>query len=558
MAKDKHSGPKLQLIPLGGFGEIGKNMMVLACGDDMLIIDAGLTFPDEEMFGVDIVIPDMTFILNNRDRIRGIVLTHGHEDHIGALPYLLRELPVPVYGTRLTLGFVEGKLSEHGLELGANAHPIKPRDRVRIGCFTVEFFRVNHSIADAVGIAIRTPVGLVVHTGDFKLDQTPVDGEVFDLQKLAEYGAEGVLVLLSDSTNAERSGFTPSEKVVGARLREVFRLAEGRVLVATFASNVHRMQQVIDAAAQLNKHVAGVGRSVVKTMEIATELGYLKAPEGTVVDIDVANKLPPDKVILITTGSQGEPMSALSRIATNDHRKINLLPGDTVVVAATPVPGNEKTVARTIDHLFRRGAKVIYGAEGGVHVSGHASSEELKLILNMTRPKFFIPAHGEYRHLIRHAELARMVGMDPGNVFVTENGGALEFTATSGARIDRVAAGHIMVDGLGVGDVGTVVLRDRKQLAEDGVLIAVLAIDQLSGELVSGPDLVSRGFVYVRESEQLMEETKQKIREAVIRSTDGKPPEWQTIKAEVRDTAGRFLFERTRRRPMILPIIMEV
>lgn len=558
VAREQDSSKKLQVVPLGGLGEIGKNMLALSCGDDMILVDAGLSFPEEEMLGIDIVIPDMSYVFENKDRLRGVVLTHGHEDHIGALPYLLREVSVPVYGTRLTLGFVQGKLAEHGLDLGANAHPIKPRDRVRIGCFEIEFFRVNHSIADAVGLAIRTPVGLVVHTGDFKFDQTPVDGEVFDFQLLARFAQEGVLLLLSDSTNAERSGYTPSERIVGQRLREVFRQANGRVLVATFASNVHRMQQVVDAAAELGKRVAAVGRSVVNTIEIATELGYLHAPAGTMVDVDEANKLPPERVVLITTGSQGEPMSALSRIAMADHRKIEIKPGDTVVVAATPVPGNEKFVARTVDHLFRRGAKVIYGTESGVHVSGHASSEELKLVLNLTRPKFFIPVHGEYRHLIRHAELAKSVGIEPQNVFVAENGMVLEFTAETGMVKERVTSGHVLVDGLGVGDVGTVVLRDRKQLAEDGVLIAVLAIDQQSGELVSGPDVVSRGFVYVRESEQLLEETKQRIREAVQRASDGKPPEWQAIKAEVRDTVARFLYERTRRRPMILPIIMDV
>jgi len=558
VAREQDSSKKLQVVPLGGLGEIGKNMLALSCGDDMILVDAGLSFPEEEMLGIDIVIPDMSYVFENKDRLRGVVLTHGHEDHIGALPYLLREVCVPVYGTRLTLGFVQGKLAEHGLDLGANAHPIKPRDRVRIGCFEIEFFRVNHSIADAVGLAIRTPVGLVVHTGDFKFDQTPVDGEVFDFQLLARFAQEGVLLLLSDSTNAERSGYTPSERIVGQRLREVFRQANGRVLVATFASNVHRMQQVVDAAAELGKRVAAVGRSVVNTIEIATELGYLHAPAGTMVDVDEANKLPPERVVLITTGSQGEPMSALSRIAMADHRKIEIKPGDTVVVAATPVPGNEKFVARTVDHLFRRGAKVIYGTESGVHVSGHASSEELKLVLNLTRPKFFIPVHGEYRHLIRHAELAKSVGIEPQNVFVAENGMVLEFTAETGTVKERVTSGHVLVDGLGVGDVGTVVLRDRKQLAEDGVLIAVLAIDQQSGELVSGPDVVSRGFVYVRESEQLLEETKQRIREAVQRASDGKPPEWQAIKAEVRDTVARFLYERTRRRPMILPIIMDV
>ncbi|MGE5561367.1 MAG: ribonuclease J [Chloroflexota bacterium] len=550
---------KLQIVPLGGLGEIGKNMMAVSCGDDMILIDAGLTFPEEEMLGIDIVIPDMSYVLEHKDRLRGVLLTHGHEDHIGALPYLLRQVQVPVYGTKLTLGFVQGKLAEHGLNLGDNAHIVKPRDRVRVGCFDIEFFRVNHSIADAVGLGIHTPLGLIVDTGDFKLDQTPVDGEVFDLQLLARFGQEGVLVLISDSTNAERSGFTPSERIVGQRLRDVFRQASGRVLVATFASNVHRMQQVIDAAAELGKRVAAVGRSVINTVDIATDLGYLHAPPGTLVDIDEANKLPPERVILITTGSQGEPMSALSRIAMDDHRKIEIKPGDTVVVAATPVPGNEKFVARTVDHLFRRGAKVIYGAESGVHVSGHASSEELKLVLNLTRPKFFIPAHGEYRHLIRHAELAKSVGIEPQNVFVAENGSVLEFTGERGVMLkERVTAGHVLVDGLGVGDVGTVVLRDRKQLAEDGVLIAVLAIDQQSGELVSGPDVVSRGFVYVRESEELLEETKLRIREAVARACDGKPPEWQAIKAEVRDSLARFLYERTRRRPMILPIIMDV
>lgn len=548
----------VSIIPLGGLGEIGKNMLVVEYEDDILVVDAGLAFPEEEMFGIDVVIPDTTYLADNKDRVRGIVLTHGHEDHIGALPYLLKWLDVPVYGSKLALGLVKGKLEEHGLELNPESRAIKPRDTLALGSFKVEFFRVNHSIADAVGLAIRTPLGLIVHTGDFKLDQTPVDGEVTDYHKLAEFGDRGVLVLLSDSTNAEREGYTQSERVVGRTLADVFRSAKQRVIVASFASNVHRIQQVIDAAAAYGRKVAVVGRSVENTVEVAMELGYLKAPKGIFLEVEQINRLPADQVALITTGSQGEPLSALTRMANHDHKKVEIVPGDTVIIAATPVPGNEKLVHRTIDNLFRRGAHVIYETTSGVHVSGHASREELKIMLNLTRPKFFVPVHGEFRHLIHHANLAETMGIPSKNILIGENGSIFRFTAEECSIAGRVTAGKVLVDGLGVGDVGNVVLRDRKQLSQDGILIAVVGLERESGMLVAGPDIVSRGFVYVRESEVLLEEAKAVIREALEQREDKKVNEWSAIKTNVREALGKFLYERTRRRPMILPIIMEV
>jgi len=510
------------------------------------------------MLGIDIVIPDFSYLVENADRVKGIVLTHGHEDHIGALPYLLSRVQVPVYGTGLTLGLVRGKLEEQGMTLHPASQQVKPGDTVWVGSTQVDFFLVNHSIPDAVGLALHTPAGIVVHTGDFKFDQTPVDGRPADLHKLAELGDEGVLVLMSDSTNAERPGYTPSERGVGRVLDDIFRVARQRALVATFASNVHRIQQVLDAADKQDRKVAVTGRSIENVIGVAGDLGYLDIPAGLMVAIEEANRLPPEKVVILTTGSQGEPLSALTRIAMDDHRKVEIRPGDTVVIAATPIPGNEKMVGRTVDHLMRRGAEVIYGTGSGVHVSGHASREELKLMLNLVRPKFFIPVHGEYRHLVRHAELAREVGIPADHVFVAENGTVFEFSGNRGRVAGKVTAGNVLVDGLGVGDVGNIVLRDRKQLAQDGILIVVLTIDRQNNLLVAGPDIVTRGFVYVRESEALIEEAKAKVRE-VLANEGGLPlPEWSVIKGNVREALGKFLYERTRRRPMILPIVMDV
>jgi len=550
--------PKLALIPLGGLGEIGKNMMAVRFGENILVIDCGLMFPEEEMLGIDVVIPDITYLLENKDAVRGIVLTHGHEDHIGALPYVLKQLNVPIYGTRLTLGLLQGKLKEQGVAGEASMHVVKPRDTVTIGPFKVEFIRVSHSIPDAVAVAVHTPVGVIVHTGDFKIDQTPVDGEVTDFYRFAQLGERGVLVLLSDSTNVERPGYTMSERMVGATFDDIFRQARERIIIATFASNVHRLQQAITTAYRYDRKVAIIGRSMINVANIAHELGYLHVPEGTLVELEEANRLPKNKVVFLCTGSQGEPMSALTRMALGDHRQVEILPGDTIIISATPIPGNEKLVARIIDQLFKQGAHVIYEAVSGTHVSGHPSQEELKLMINLVKPRFFVPVHGEYRMLIKHAELARSMGIPAENIFVAENGQVLEFTRRSGRIAGRVTAGRVLVDGLGVGDVGNIVLRDRRQLSQDGILIVVVTISRELGQVMAGPDIVSRGFVYVRESEQLMEEARERVKEALEKCNDRGLSEWAAIKAQVRDVLGKFLYEKTRRRPMILPIIMEV
>lgn len=557
--RNKNGNSKVKLIPLGGVGEIGKNMFLIEYGKEILVIDAGLAFPDEELLGIDIVIPDMSYIIENKDKVKGIVLTHGHEDHIGALAYLLRDVKVPVYGTRLTLGLAMAKLREHNFgENDIMLKRVNPGEQVKIGGFKVDFIRVNHSVADAVGLGVHTPAGTIVHSGDFKLDQTPIDGEVMDLHKFAELGDQGVLLMLSDSTNADRPGYTKSEKVIGRALDEIFRKAEGRIIVATFASNVHRIQQVIDAAVSYKRKVAVVGRSMVDVVNIALDLDYLHAPPGVLIEMDAANKLPMHQVAVISTGTQGEPMSALTRMSTGDHKKVDITPGDTVVLSATPIPGNEKLVARTINNLYRRGAEVIYEPITQVHVSGHASREEIKLLLNLVRPKYLVPFHGEYRHLVHLAEIAEEMGIERSNIFLPEIGDILEFSAEAGALAGKVASGNLLVDGLGVGDVGNVVLRDRRQLSQDGILIVVLAIEKTSGMVVSGPDILSRGFVYVRESEQLLEEAKDKVSIALEKYAGDKNFDWVSVKNSVREVLSRFLYEKTRRRPMIMPIIMEV
>lgn len=549
---------KLLLIPLGGLGEVGKNMMAVRYNKEIFVIDSGLMFPEDELLGIDIVIPDFTYLIENKDLIKGIVITHGHEDHVGALPYVLKEINVPVYGTKLTLGLVQAKLKENNVT-GANLIPIRPRERIRLGeAFSVEAFRVSHSIPDAVGYAIQTPVGIVLHTGDFKFDQTPVDGMVTDFSKISHYGEKGVLVMLSDSTNVERAGFTKSESEVGQTFDETFRQGRERIIVATFASNVHRIQQVINAATKYNRKVAIVGRSMVNVANIAQEKGYLSIPEDIFIDIEEINNYPRNRVAIITTGSQGEPMSALTRMAMSDHRKVEIVPGDTVIISATPIPGNEKLVARTINQLYRQGADVIHEATSGIHVSGHASQEELKMMLNLVKPKFFVPVHGEYRHLIKHAKLANQMGIPKENIFVAENGQILEFTNNSGSKGGKVTAGRILIDGLGVGDVGNIVLRDRKQLSQDGIFIVVITINKEANLLVSGPDIVSRGFVYVREAEELIDESKGQIKIVLDRCFEKKLTDWATIKSQIRDSLSRYLYEKTGRRPMIMPIIMEV
>lgn len=548
---------KLNIIPLGGLGEIGKNMTAFRYGDDIILVDAGLAFPEDDMLGIDLVIPDMTYLMENRDKLRAVFLTHGHEDHIGALPYLLKEFDVPVYGTPLTLGILSGRLKENGVS-DKNLKQVKPGSVIRTGPFKLEFMRVNHSIPDAIALAIHTPIGIIVHTGDFKFDQTPVDGQVTEFSRFAELGDRGVLLLLADSTNAERPGFTPSEKIVGKTLDEQFRYAKNRIIVATFSSNVHRIQQVVDSAVKYKRKVAVIGRSMVNVVNIASEMGYLKIPEGVLIDIDEINNFVSSQVVIITTGSQGEPMSALTRMAMSDHRKVDIVPGDTVIISATPIPGNEKGVSRTIDNLFKQGADVIYEKSLGVHVSGHASQEEIKLMHNLVRPKFFMPVHGEYRHLMKHKQLAMALGMPKENIVIGENGSVIELKPNSIGITGKVQAGKVLVDGLGVGDVGNIVLRDRRQLSQDGILIVVVSIDRSDYSIVSGPDIVSRGFVYVRESEDLIDKAKERVVVALTKCRENDVTEWSSLKAAVRDSLGRYLYEKTRRRPMILPIIMEV
>ncbi len=554
MAKNQQ---KVQIIPLGGLGEIGKNMTVFRYGDDIILVDAGLMFPEDDMLGIDLVIPDITYLVENKEKVKAIFLTHGHEDHIGSLPYVMKQIDCPVYGTALTLGILEGRLKENGVS-DENLHVIKPGDKITAGAFKLDFIRVNHSIPDAIAIAINTPIGTIIHTGDFKIDHTPVDGQVTEFNKFAEYGDRGVLLLMADSTNADRPGFTPSERMVGKTFDDEFRYAKNRIIVATFSSNVHRIQQVIDSAVKYNRKVAVIGRSMVNVVNIAKELGYLKAPEGVLIDIDETHNYTPSQIVIITTGSQGEPMSALTRMAMNDHRKVTIMPGDTVIISATPIPGNEKLVSRTIDLLYKLGADVIYEKSNGVHVSGHASQEEIKLMHNLVRPKFFMPVHGEYRHLIKHSYIAQSLGMPKENIVIGENGAVIELTKNSIGINGKVTAGKVLVDGLGVGDVGNIVLRDRRQLSNDGIMIVVCTIERESGHVVSGPDIVSRGFVYVREAEDLMDEARERVEMALDRCENNGVTEWSVIKSNIRESLGRFLYERTRRRPMILPIIMEV
>lgn len=549
----------LKLIPLGGLGEIGKNMTVIEFNGDIIIIDAGLAFPDEDMLGIDLVIPDMSYIIENKDRVRAIFITHGHEDHIGALSYLLREVKAPVYATKLTVGLIKGKLQEHHLidEIKL-LREVRAGTSVKEGPFKVDFIRVSHSIADVVALAIHTPVGVVVHTADFKFDQTPIGGQVTDFHSFAELGDRGVLLLLSDSTNAERPGFTMSERAVGNTFDDVFRQAEQRIIVASFASNVHRIQQIIDAAHRYSRRVCVTGRSMVNVVNIASELGYLHIPEGMLVDVDQSDRIPHNELVIITTGSQGEPMSALTRMAMSDHRKLGIIPGDTVIISALPIPGNEKMVHRTINQLFRQGAYVIYEALSGVHVSGHASQEELKLMLNLTRPKYFMPVHGEYRHLLKHAKLAEAVGIPEDRILLPGIGDVLEFDRSGARIVDHVQAGPVLVDGLGVGDVGNIVLRDRRQLAQDGILIVVVTMNKQTKQVLAGPDIVSRGFVYIREADELMEEAKHKVEDALELCLQNGSTDWTTIKTRIRETLSSFFDQKMKRRPIILPIIMEV
>ena len=553
------SGSPLKIIPLGGLNEIGKNMYLYECGNDMIIVDCGLAFPDDDMLGVDLVIPDFTYVVKNKDKLRGIFLTHGHEDHIGALAYLLKKIKAPVYGTKLTLGLVEGKLSEHGILSECNLVVAQPRQVIPAGVMNVEFIRVNHSIPDACAFAIHTPSGVVIHTGDFKVDYTPIEGGIIDLARFGELGNQGVLALLSESTNAERPGYTMSERRVGGSLRNFFAQAEGkRIIVATFSSNIHRIQQIIDNAAITGRKVAVSGRSMINVLHKAIELNYIKVPKGMIIDIDKVGKLPPEEVVIITTGSQGEPMSALSRMANNEHRQVTITPQDLIIISANPIPGNEKLVGRVVNELMRAGANVIYEAMYDVHVSGHACQEELKMMISLTKPKYFIPIHGEFKHMFKHTELARQLHIPEENIFIAGNGTVIETDGNEMKITGQVTAGRVLVDGLGVGDVGSVVLRDRKHLAQDGLIIVVASVEKATGKVVSGPDIVSRGFVYVRESEELMDESRERVRAVLERELQPNMREWNTIKGDMKDALSGFIFSKTGRSPMILPIIMEI
>ncbi|MFC1952025.1 ribonuclease J [Chloroflexota bacterium] len=549
--------PRLKVIPLGGLGEIGKNMMLMEYEDDIIIVDSGLMFPEEEMLGIDLVIPDISYLLENQEKIRGIVITHGHEDHIGALPYFLPQLNVPVYSTKLTNGLISVKLKERKALSEAKLNVVLPGEQVTLGKFKVEFFPVCHSIPDAAGLIIYTPVGIIVHSGDFKLDYTPVSGKPTDLSRLAQLGAQGVLLLLSDSTYAILPGYTPSERVIGETLDHIMTDAPGRVIVTTFSSLVSRIQQVIDSAAKHQRRVCIVGRSMSDTVRMALELGYLNAPEGILARIDELKGMPRDKIVFVTTGSQGEPTSALVRIANRDHRQVHIVRGDTVVISATPIPGNESLINRTIDSLFKQGALVWYSQVAPVHVHGHGSQEELKLLLNLVRPKFFMPVHGEYRHLSFHGKLAESVGIPKDNVFVMEDGDILELSSQVAKITGKITSGNVYVDGMSVGDIGSVVLRNRRMLARDGIVVVIIAVEKQTGKLVGRPDIVSRGFVDTRESKDMIEES----RDLVARTLDhsgSRPAEWSFTNNKVRDTLNNFYYEQTKRRPMVLPFMVKV
>ena len=551
--------PTVRIIPLGGLGEVGKNITVIECQNDAFILDCGMGFPDEGMPGVDLVIPDFSYVIENKDKIRGIILTHGHEDHIGGLAFLLRQAKFPVYGTKLTLGLVEGKLKEHNLLGKVQLNVAKPGDVVKLGCMSAEFINVNHSIPDACAFAVQTPAGTIVHTGDFKIDYTPIGGEIIDLARFGELGRKGVLALLSDSTNSERPGNTMSERTVGESFEKIFaQAAEKRIIVATFSSNVHRVQQIIDNAVKYKRKVAVSGRSMENVVSKALEIGYLDIPSGVLVDVDSVGKYPAEKMVIITTGSQGEPMSALTRMATGDHRKVTVTPSDCILISATPIPGNEKLVTRVVNELLKLGAEVLYERMFEIHVSGHACQDEQKLMLALTKPKFFIPVHGEYKHLKKHASTAVSMGIEPSRVLIGDIGKVIETDGETMRFNGSVTAGKVLVDGLGVGDVGSIVLRDRKHLAQDGLIIVVTTIEKETGEIVSGPDIVSRGFVYVRESEEMIGKVREIARQTVQKCIDNDTREWGVFKQRIKDDVGNYLWQITKRNPMILPIIQEI
>lgn len=548
----------LKIIPLGGLLEIGKNITVFEYGNDIVIVDCGLAFPEDEMLGVDLVIPDFSYLEKNKDRIRGLVITHGHEDHIGAIPYLLKQLNIPIYATKLTTGLIKNKLEEHKLLRKTKIITVNQGKTITLGRMKVEFIRSSHSIPDAVILAIHTPVGTVVHTGDFKIDYTPIDGQIMNLGRLAELGNKGVLALLSDSTNAERQGYTMSEKSVGSVFDELFQDCPKRIVVATFASNVHRVQQIVNSAVKYKRKIAVCGRSMINMIDTAKELGYIKVPDNVFIDVDMIKNYTDDQLVIITTGSQGEPMSALTRMANGDHRKVDLTPNDLVIISATPIPGNEKFVSKVIDDLMMIGTEVVYSALADIHVSGHACQEEQKLMLSLIKPKYFIPVHGEYRQLKCHAQTAKEVGIDPKNIFMMTNGRILELSDNSARLTSSVPFGRVLVDGLGVGDVGNIVLRDRQHLSQDGLIIIVVTMDSSTGEVISGPDVISRGFVYVRESENLMDEVKRVVKEQIEQCEQKHIKDWSSIKSALRDALRDYVYQKTKRNPMILPIIMEV
>ncbi len=548
----------LKIIPLGGLLEVGKNITVFEYENEMIVVDCGLAFPEDDMLGVDLVIPDVTYLVRNKDKIKGLVITHGHEDHIGSIPYLLKQINIPIYATRLTVGLINNKLEEHGLLRSTKMHIVNQGETINFGKMQVEFIRSCHSIPDAVALAIHTPVGTVVHTGDFKIDYTPIDDERMDFGRLAELGNKGVLALMSDSTNAERKGYTMSESTVGDVFEKLFLNCTKRIVVATFASNVHRVQQIVNSSVKYGRKIAVCGRSMINMIQTAIELGYIQVPNNVFIDIDMINNYPDDQLVIITTGSQGETMSALTRMAAGEHRKVTITPNDLVIISANPIPGNEKFVSKVIDDLMKIGAEVVYSALEDVHVSGHACQEEQKLMFALTKPKYFIPVHGEYRQLIAHIETAKKMGVDVSDTFIMTNGRVLELNEKEAKLTGTVPSGKILVDGLGVGDVGNIVLRDRQHLSQDGLIVIVLTMDQSTGEVVAGPDVISRGFVYVRESENLMDDVKQVIRDEISKCEEKHIREWSIIKSNLKDNLRDYIYQKTKRNPMILPIIMEI
>ncbi|MCQ2454813.1 MAG: ribonuclease J [Clostridia bacterium] len=555
----KNPSKPIKIIPLGGLDEIGKNITLYEYDGDMMLVDCGMSFPDEETPGIDIVIPDFSYILECKEKIKGLVITHGHEDHIGAIPYLLKEFNVPIFATRLTVALISEKLKEHRLLGDAKLNVVNAGETVNIGKFAVEFIHVNHSIPDAVGFAITTPAGTVIQTGDFKIDTTPIDDKMIDLARFAELGKKGVLALLSDSTNAERPGYTPSERLVGSSLETFFSRADGkRIVVATFSSNIHRIQQIINQAVKCGRKVAVSGRSMLNVVKVASELGYLNVPEGVLIEIETIKNYPPEKIVIVTTGSQGEPLSALHRIAFSEHRQVEIIPGDMFIISATPIPGNEKTVSNVVNELIKRGANVVYERMYDVHVSGHACQEELKTMLSIVKPKYFIPVHGEQKHLYKHSLLGLSMGMDRDNIILAGNGNVIELTKNGVKTSDYVQAGRVLVDGLGIGDVGSIVLRDRKHLAEGGIIVVTVVVDATTREVLSRPEIVSRGFVFVKESEELMLQIEGEVYNILEACYRGNIRDWNVYKTRIKDGVGKFLYNKTHRSPMVLPIVIEI